>query len=143
MSVLISYIGLFSLCFLAATVLPFSSEAALAGLVVYHEALVLPVLVATLGNVLGSATTFWLGWRARSWMQQATPRTAQRLAQAQRWLERWGPPLLLGGWVPLVGDALVGVAGAMRLPVRPCMLWISVGKLGRYCVVALAAQALI
>ena len=63
---MLSYAGLFVLSFLAATVLPLTSEASLAALVAIRGQLVAPVLVATAGNVLGSCTTYWVGRRARS-----------------------------------------------------------------------------
>ena len=55
MALLACYAGLVAWSFLAATALPLSSEAPLATLAGVGGQLVAPVLVATAGNVLGSA----------------------------------------------------------------------------------------
>lgn len=138
------YLVLFGISFAAATVLPLGSEAALAALVITDQVLLVPLLVATLGNVLGSATTFWIGRRAGS-VASRQPNIAARIARASATLRRWGPPALVLAWVPIVGDVLVAVAGAMRLPLARSLLWITLGKAGRYLAVgwlALAASQL-
>ncbi|RUY33147.1 DedA family protein, partial [Mesorhizobium sp. M7A.F.Ca.US.001.04.1.1] len=68
-----AYGGLFLTAFAAATVLPLQSEAVLAGLLLVgtHSPAAL-VLVATLGNVLGSVVNWFLGrgidrFRDRKW----------------------------------------------------------------------------
>jgi membrane protein YqaA with SNARE-associated domain len=136
-----AYLALFAVCFAAATVLPLSSEAALAALVSSQSAWAAPVAVATLGNVLGSATTFWIGWRAGAYASAHQPRLAARLDRASRLLRRWGSPALALAWVPVIGDVLVGAAGALRLPWPPALLWIAIGKAARYLAVAGATMA--
>ena len=135
------YVVVFGLSFAAATVLPLGSEAALAALVIAERTLAAPILVATLGNVLGSATTFWLGRRAGAFAESHRPKLAARTERAAAALRRWGPPALLLAWVPLIGDVLVGVAGAMRMAALPCLVWITIGKAARYLAVGWAALA--
>jgi len=137
------YLILFGLSFAAATVLPLSSEAALAALVIADRSLAGPILVATLGNVLGAATTFWVGRRAGAFAESHQPKLAARMERATATLQRWGPPALLLSWFPLLGDVLVAVAGAMRLAPLPCLVWITLGKAGRYLAVGWAALAAI
>jgi membrane protein YqaA with SNARE-associated domain len=138
--ILFSYGGLFAWSFLAATVLPLSSEAALAYLVGTSRQIVLPVLVATAGNYLGACTTYWLGRRASRALggRRVGPAKAERAA---RLLARYGGPALLLSWVPVVGDALVAGAGAVRMPFFGFSVWVAVGKGLRYLVVAWAAAA--
>lgn len=136
-----AYLAVFAVSFAAATVLPLSSEAALAALVVSQQDWLAPVAVATLGNVLGSATTFWIGWRAGGYASSHQPRLAARMERASRLLRRWGSPVLVLAWVPVIGDVLVGVAGALRLPWPSALLWIAIGKAVRYLIVAGAAFA--
>lgn len=57
-ALLLAYAGLFAGSFLAATVLPLSSEVPLAALVRAEGRMVAPVLVATAGNYLGACTTY-------------------------------------------------------------------------------------
>lgn len=135
------YVILFGVSFAAATVLPLGSEAALAALVIADGTLAGPILVATVGNVLGSVTTFWVGRRAGAFAESHQPKLAARMERATRTLQRWGPPALALAWVPLIGDVLVAVAGAMRLAVLPSLAWITLGKAGRYLAVGWAALA--
>lgn len=140
MSVL-GYAGLFLWSFAAATALPLGSEAALAAVVVASEQIVTPLLVATAGNVLGACTTYWLGRKAsRVFGRHREP--SGKGARAARLLRRHGAPALLLSPVPVVGDALVALAGATRVPFGAFLLWVTLGKGARYAAVALAASAL-
>ena len=138
--ILFSYGGLFAWSFLAATVLPLSSEAALAYLVGTSRQIALPVLVATAGNYLGACTTYWLGRRASRALGSRQVESA-KAERAARLLARYGGPALLLSWVPVVGDALVAGAGAVRMPFFGFSVWVAVGKGLRYLVVAWAAAA--
>ena len=138
---MLAYAGLFAWSFLAATVLPLSSEAPLAVLVAREQTLLLPVLVATLGNYLGACTTYWVGGRAARMLDQNRASTP-RQQRAEALLRRYGQPVLLLSWVPIIGDALVALAGAMRLPFTSFSAWVMLGKAARYVAVGLAAQAL-
>ncbi len=134
------YLSLFIWSFLAATILPLSSELALVALVSADHRLVMPVIVATAGNYLGACTTYWLGRRARQVLAPRMSAQPQR-QRAVKLLRRWGQPALLLSWVPLLGDALVVVAGSLALPFGAFSLWVVIGKGLRYLVVAWATYA--
>jgi membrane protein YqaA with SNARE-associated domain len=119
--------------FLAATVLPLASEVPLALVVRRHGDLALPVAVATLGNFLGACTTYALARLAAS---KLAPQSAQQRPRALRLFERYGAPTLLLSWVPLVGDAIVALAGAARVPLATFSIWTVIGKAARYAAVA-------
>lgn len=139
-TLLLAYGGLFFWSFLAATVLPLSSEVPLVALVRLEERLVAPVLVATLGNYLGACTTYLIGRRAaRALGATRDPSKSER--RAARLLNRYGRPALLLSWVPFVGDALVALAGATGMPFRDFSLWVVPGKAARYFAVAWVAYA--
>jgi len=142
MPTLLAYAGLFGWSFLAATLLPLSSEAPLALLVRSHNQIVLPVLVATLGNYLGACTTYWIGRRAAQTLGKDAAEATREDSKAARLLKRYGQPALLLSWVPFVGDALVALAGAMRVPFRSFSVWVALGKAARYAAVAWAASAI-
>src|SRR3712207_1635604 len=113
-SLLYSYAALFTLSFLAATVIPMSSEPPLIYLVTTEEHIVLPVLIGTVGNVLGACTTYWISRRAaQAVAEQRKP--ARGHARAARMLRRYGQPALLLSSVPLLGDALVAIAGVTKM----------------------------
>ncbi|MEQ1730149.1 MAG: DedA family protein [Vicinamibacterales bacterium] len=129
-----AFVILFAWSFAAATVLPLSSEVPLALVVRESGSWLLPVAVATLGNVLGACTTYWLARAATA----AAPEGSARVHALATRLAAYGPPVLLLSWVPLVGDVLVALAGAAGVPFLTFASWVSLGKLARYIAVALA-----
>ena len=120
--------SLFVSSFLAATLLPGGSEVVFVALLASGTVSLGPALaVATLGNSLGGLSTYLIG--------RLVP---ERKADARmlRWLHRWGAPALLLSWAPLIGDALCLAAGWLRIHVAAATLFIVVGKLARYWVLA-------
>jgi len=116
--------------FVAATLIPISSEVMLFAVLRLHPELFWPaVLVATVGNSAGSMVTYAMG--------RFIPHRRQIRFEAR--LRRHGAPLLLLAWTPLVGDGLCIGAGWLRLAWAPCLLFIALGKLARYLVVAALA----
>lgn len=132
--------ALFVSAFTSATLLPGSSEVLLVAMVVEGQWSLTAMLGwATLGNTLGSMTTFAVGrWvRRRKRPEDFTGRGDQT---ALAWLRRHGPWALLLAWIPVMGDALCLLAGWLQLaPMRACVL-IGLGKLARYGVIALLAS---
>ena len=134
----ISYLGLaFSAC-IAATLLPMQSEAALVALLAMEPTAVYSlVLVASLGNIVGSQINWWLGsqlprWQSRRWF----PVSPAQLERAQNWYQRHGRWSLLLSWLPIVGDPLTLVAGVLREPFWRFTLLVSIAKIGRYAFLA-------
>jgi membrane protein YqaA with SNARE-associated domain len=132
---LMTYLTLFGWSFLAATIVPLGSEIYLAAVLVAGHSPVLCVAIATAGNYLGACTTFWLGGKAR---QLAMKQPDAPPSRSEKLVTRYGAPVLILSWVPILGDAIVAVAGAMRVPFFPFTLWTVMGKLLRYAVVAYA-----
>lgn len=133
-------VTLFLVAFISATLLPLGSEPALLGLLQLNPHLFWPaIFVATAGNTLGGAVDWWMGYGARKAIDATLkPRTHQI---ASRWLQGLGPAACLLAWLPIVGDPLCVVAGWLRLPFWPCVLYMAVGKFARYVVMTMAFQA--
>jgi len=134
------YVGLFLAAFVAATVLPMQSEAALVGLLLadIHPVWAL-VSVASIGNVAGSVVNWLLGrgierFRERRWF----PVGLAALDRAQGWYHRYGKWSLLLSWMPIVGDPLTVVAGVAREPFAVFLALVTVAKVGRYLVLTVA-----
>ena len=134
--------GLFAIAFVAATILPAQSEAALVGLLVAdtHPAILL-VAVASIGNVLGAMVNWALGrgverFRDRRWF----PIGPAALDRATGWYRHWGRWSLLLSWAPIGGDALTVAAGVLREPLWSFIVLVTIAKAARY--VALAATTL-
>jgi membrane protein YqaA with SNARE-associated domain len=122
--------ALFASSFLAATLLPGGSEVVLFGVLKLHPGHYWAALgVATLGNTLGGMSSYLIG-RLIPQKQDLPGRAA---------VQRYGSPALLLSWVPFVGDPLCVAAGWMRLDPRLAVLFIALGKLARYVVVAALA----
>lgn len=122
-----SLLGLLGASFLASTLVPVSSEAALFAVLKLDSALLWPALgVATLGNTAGGLTTYLIGRYAGS---------KKPLTQLDR-VKRYGAPLLLFAWLPVVGDAFCLAAGWARLNWLAVALFSAAGRFLRYWVVA-------
>lgn len=137
-----AYLTLAASAFLAATLLPASSEAVLAGLIAAGEGeLVLLWAVATVANTAGSAVNYALGrfllrFRDQRWF----PASDAQIARAHDAFQKYGSWSLLFAWAPLVGDALTVAAGALRTDWRLFVLLVAIGKGARYVGVILATQ---
>jgi membrane protein YqaA with SNARE-associated domain len=122
----------FVVAFVSATLLPMGSEPAVFGLVKLNPELFWPaVLVATLGSTAGGALSWWMGWGAEKAYEAVSKRKPAQ-ARALAWLQRFGPRACLLSWLPAVGDPLCAVAGWLRMPFWPCVLYMALGKFARY-----------
>ncbi|RFO95311.1 hypothetical protein DIC66_18955 [Rhodoferax lacus] len=121
----------FVVSFISATLLPLGSEPLVFGLIKLNPDLLWQVIaVATLGNTLGGAVDWWMGFGAHK-VADKYGRSSMHL-RALAWLEKLGPKACLLAWLPLVGDPLCAVAGWLRLPFWPCLLYMAIGKFLRY-----------
>ena len=128
---------LFAAAFGAATILPFQSEVVFAALQVRSGiAPALLVVVASVGNTLGSMVNYLLGLGAQRFRHSRWfPVTERQLDRAQAWYSRWGVWTLLLSWAPFA-DALTVVAGVMRTPFPLFLVLVAVAKTGRYVALA-------
>lgn len=131
-----AYLGLFAAAFVAATLLPFYSEVALAGLLAAGYEPWSLWIWATSGNTLGAAVNWGIGrWLAHYQDRRWFPFRPEQLELAQRWYRRWGVWSLLMAWMPIGGDALTFIAGLMRVPFVWFVALTALGKGARYAVV--------
>ncbi len=134
---------LFLAAFGAATLLPFQSELVFVALQLRGADPLTLVVVASLGNVLGSLVNYAMGrgiaqWRGSRWF----PVSEAQLQRAEGWYRRWGAASLLLSWAPF-GDAFTVIAGMLRLRLAVFVLLVTVAKAGRYAVLALGTAAVI
>ncbi len=123
----------FVVSFVSATLLPLGSEPVVFGLVKLNPAMFWPaILVATVGNTLGGTLSWAMGYGAHHAVDKY--RHSPSHVRALRWLERLGPKGCLLSWLPGVGDPLCAVAGWLKFPFWPCVLYMGVGKFFRYVV---------
>ncbi|MBL4760800.1 MAG: DedA family protein [Mariprofundaceae bacterium] len=129
--------SLFFSALISSTLFPGGSEALL--LYRLHEggsAFAL-VMIATVGNVLGSLITYAMGRLGSKAIHKRWLRMdEQKVERAESWFERYGQVSLLFAWLPIVGDPLCLVAGLLRSPLLWFVVLVSLGKLARYALLA-------
>lgn len=123
--------GLAAAALLGATLVPVSSEIAFVAALRLGLAAVPALLWATSGNLLGCLVNYALGrWgRARAERQLAASRFGRT---ALRWTERWGVPVLLLSWLPVVGDPLTLAAGIGRVRLGVFVPLVAAVRFARY-----------
>ena len=131
------YLSLFGISFLAATILPFSSELTLAGLISTSNYDNLSLLVfASFGNVLGSVFNWGLGFYARNLtIKKWFPFKETQIERSSKWFSKFGKWSLLFAWVPIVGDPLTFVAGLLRVRFFDFIILVAIGKVSRYLII--------
>ncbi|MBR6083692.1 MAG: DedA family protein [Salinivirgaceae bacterium] len=128
-------IGLFIGNFLAATIVPFSSDALYIGALAAMGRPWECFVVATAGNWLGSVATYYCGLIAKwEWLERTFRIEPQTIARQKPKIDRFGTWLALLAWVPFVGDMLVLALGFYRTPKLPTFVLLLIGKAGRFLV---------
>jgi membrane protein YqaA with SNARE-associated domain len=122
-------LGLLAASFLAATLVPLPSEAALYAFLKAHPGQgALAVTVATLGNTAGGMTTYLIG--------RLFPGTRKLSDTALRRIRRYGAPATFFAWLPIVGDGLSLAAGWLRISWWAVLIFMALGRLLRYIAIA-------
>ena len=124
---------LFTSAFAASTILPMSSEVVLGTLARSGSSEVwLLLAVATAGTTLGAVVNWGIGRYASTWRTRLHSLEEAKFERACRWFNRWGIWCLLLSWLPVVGDPLTLVAGALRTAFVPFVLLVLLGKAALY-----------
>ena len=132
-----AYLSLFFLSFLAATLIPTSSELALATLLSTNNFNSMGLLTtASFGNILGSVFNWLLGFYLlkninRKWF----PFNENQVANASKWFNKFGIWSLLFAWLPIIGDPLTFIAGILKVRFLIFLILVSVGKILRYLLI--------
>jgi membrane protein YqaA with SNARE-associated domain len=138
-----SLVGLFFATFLAATVLPFSSEAVLTGMLITGYDPWSCLIVATVGNTIGGMSSYGLGWlgdwhRLKKWLRVKE----EDLLRWQQKINRYGAWMALLCWLPFVGDPLAIALGFFRTDWRWVFVLMTTGKFARYLLLLYAYRAI-
>jgi membrane protein YqaA with SNARE-associated domain len=130
-------VTLFAAAFLAATIIPFQSEAVFVALQLGNvSGLVMLVVIASLGNTLGAFVNYAIGMRVETYRDRRWfPMRPDQLERTQGWFRRYGVWSLLLSWAPVLGWFTL-VAGIMRTPLWQFALLVAIAKTGRYAILA-------
>ena len=128
----LGYLGLFLGAFLAATVVPFSSDVLLVGMLVAGGSPWVVIGVATVGNFLGGLTSYGIGRIGKwEWIEKLGVRP-ETMAKHKAKIDKYGVWIALLSWVPFVGDVFAVALGFYRTKFIPSALFMLVGKFGRF-----------
>ena len=128
----LGYFGLFVSAFLAATILPLSSEIVLSALLLNGLSPIALVAIATTGNVLGSLTNYALGyWLSLEVVKKWLKMSEEEFVRAEQRFVKYGLFSLCFAWVPIIGDPLTVIAGVLRIRLFWFVILVTAGKLMR------------
>ena len=131
------YCSLFFTSFLASTIIPLGSEGVVVYMIMKGHNIVSVVVIASIGNYLGACTTYILGYIGR---QKALEKYLKinpvDFARAEKLFIKYGSPVLLFTWLPIVGDALAAIGGIFKLNFLLFSIYVFTGKFIRYLAVA-------
>ena len=128
-------LGLFIGTFLAATVLPFSSDALYLGILAVTGDVWGCLAVGTLGNWLGSVVTYWMGWIGKwEWIEKWFKVKPETLEKQKIKIDKYGVWMALLAWVPFIGDVFVIALGFYRTKPLPTCILLLIGKALRFIV---------
>lgn len=128
-------IGLFLTTFLAATILPFSSEAILLYFLSKGVDPLLCLSIAIIGNSLGGITNYVMGRLGNPLWLTYIGVKEETIYKREEWVIKYGSLLAFFSWIPLIGDPLLVALGYFRSRILSTMIWMVVGKSLRYGVV--------
>ncbi len=135
------YLSLFSVSFLAATILPVSPDALAAYMAANDYDLFFIVAVATIGSYIGSCTTYYLGYLGREKILKKRLESKEgKVEKYHKIFVRYGEPILLFSWVPVIGDVFIGIAGILEINFWTFSLYALLGKVARFAFVVYAAE---
>lgn len=133
----LGYFGLFIAAFLAATILPLSSEVVLSALLLNGLSPAVLVGVATAGNVLGSVTNYALGyWVSLEVIKRWLKISEEEFLRAEQRFVKYGMISLCFAWIPIIGDPITVVAGVLRIRFLWFLALVAAGKFTRYVVIS-------
>ena len=131
-------LGLFISSFIAATIIPFSSELVLSFLLANQYPLEMCLFIATLGNWLGGISSYGLG-RLGEWtyIKYFTGLDKTKIKKVREKINKWKSPLAFFCWLPLVGDIFAVGLGFYKINFIKVSIWMFIGKMIRYVIWAL------
>ena len=127
------FIGLFISSFLAATILPLSSEIVLSILIANNYDLTTSLILATIGNWLGGMSSYGLGWLAKwRFIEKYFRIKIETIKNVKDKIDKWGSFIAFFCWLPIIGDPLALGLGFFKTNVVLVSIWMFIGKMIRY-----------
>lgn len=140
------YFGMFLSALLAGSVVPFSSEAVLAALALPSTGLspVLLIIFASIGNLLGSLTCYWMGHLGKmEWLEKYFHMKPEKINRMRAYLNGKGSFMAFFAFLPIIGSIIAVALGFLRSNLLYVSLYMLAGKVLRYVLVVMAAEGLL
>ena len=129
----LGYAGLFFASFLAATIVPFSSDAIVVGMVAGGYDAFWTITIATIGNTLGGLSSYGLGYLGKwDWIEKYLKIKKEKLEKMQIRIKKYTGLAAFLTWLPIVGDVIAVALGLLKINVYKVTIFMTVGKLARY-----------
>jgi len=134
---MIPYFSMFISAFLAATLIPFSSDAVFVGMLALGYNTLYMLIAASLGNTLGGYTSFWLGKLSKwEWLEKYARVKKSNVEKWSSKIKKHGSWLALLTWLPFIGDVIAVALGFFRLKFWKVAIFMAIGKTARYLTIA-------
>ena len=132
----LGYLGVFIAGFLAATILPFSSEGLLAVALLNGFDPIICLIIITSGNWIGSITTYGIGYLGKfDWIENYFKISREKIEKTKSYLIKYGTLLALFAWVPIIGDVFALTLGYFKINFILTALFMLIGKFFRYLLI--------
>lgn len=127
------YIGVFIAAFLAGTVVPFSSEVVLTGVLLLGAGYWPCIIAATLGNTLGGMTCYYMGRMGKKeWIVKYLKLDLAKLDKVEAYVSKKGAWMAFFVFLPGIGDFIAVALGFLRANPFVVGLCLLTGKFVRY-----------
>ena len=129
----LGYIGLFIGTMLAATVIPFSSDFLLVGMLVAGANIIPTVIVATLGNSAGGMISYYMGYIGKwEWIEKYLKVKHRTLIKQKGNVDKYGAMLAFMSWLPFIGDLFALALGFYKVDAKRTVIFMLIGKGTRF-----------
>jgi membrane protein YqaA with SNARE-associated domain len=131
----LGYLGLFLASFLAATVVPFSSEAIFTGCLFAGMDPWTCVWLATLGNWLGGMTSYYVGLLGKiEWIEKYFHIKKEKMESYTVRIQKYGDWIAFFSFVPFIGDVIAVATGFFKCNWWKVAISMLIGKFARYII---------
>ena len=130
------YLILFLSAFISATLFPLGSESLLIYDIKEGYNIYFLVIVATIGNSLGSLLNYFLGLKGEEYLVEKKLINEKVILKSKSYFDKYGSISLLFSWLPIIGDPITFVAGILKYDLKKFIVLVVIAKLSRYLFIA-------
>ena len=130
-------VGLFLAAFLSGSVFPFNSEVVLTFMVYNGFSVTSSIVAATAGNTLGGVSIYYLGYLGKmEWIEKYAKVEEKKIHAILPKLQKYGPLTATLSFVPIIGDVIILGLGFFRISPWMTLIYMTIGKVIRYMIIA-------